>query len=76
MDNSFFSKTQFSAPQLTSREKEILQLLAKGFGSKQIASLLNISIKTVDNHRQNMLHKTGSKTSSELVSTAIRLIMV
>lgn len=70
------SKNKYISPQLTGREKEILQLLARGHGSKQIASLLSISTKTVDNHRQNMLHKTGSKTSSELISKAMRLGIV
>ncbi|WP_175455281.1 helix-turn-helix domain-containing protein [Pricia antarctica] len=70
------SQTEFTPPRLTRREKEILQLLTKGHGSKQIASLLHISTKTVDNHRQNMLHKTGSKSSSEMVSMGIRLGMV
>jgi DNA-binding CsgD family transcriptional regulator len=76
LDANTLSKTEFTSPRLTQREKEILQLLAKGHGSKQMASLLHISTKTVDNHRQNMLHKTGSKSSSELVSMGIRLGMV
>ncbi len=70
------SETEIISPQITRREKEILLLLTKGHGSKQIASILNISTKTVDNHRQNMLHRTGSKSSSELVSMGIRLGMV
>ena len=70
------SKTELTSPHLTNREKEILNLLTKGEGSKQIASILNISTKTVDNHRQNMLHKTGSRSSSELVAMSIRLGMV
>ena len=71
-----FSKGEFETYPLTHRERQVLQLLAKGHGSKQIASILDISIKTVDNHRQNMLHKTGSKSSSELVSMGIRMGMV
>ena len=70
------SETQITSAQLTLREKEILHLLAKGYSSKQIASTLHVSTKTVDNHRQNMLHKTGSKSSCELVSMSIRLGMV
>lgn len=76
LDVNTLSKTEFTPPRFTRREKEILQLLTKGHGSKQIASLLHLSTKTVDNHRQNMLHKTGSKSSSELVSRGIRLGMV
>lgn len=73
LDTKTLTKTEFTPPSLTRREKEILQLLAKGHGSKQIASLLYLSTKTIDNHRQNMLHKTGSKSSSELVCMGIRL---
>lgn len=76
LNENTLSKTEFTFPTLTRRETEILQLLTKGHGSKQIASMLNISTKTVDNHRQNMLHKTGSKSSSELVAMGIRLGMV
>jgi DNA-binding CsgD family transcriptional regulator len=70
------SRTEFSTYPLTHRERQVLQLLARGLGSKQIASMLAIAVKTVDNHRQNMLHKTGSKSSSELVGMAIRMGML
>ncbi len=63
-------------PSFTKRERQILNLLAKGFSSKQIASQLFVSIKTVDNHRQNMLHKANAKSSSELVVLGIRLGIV
>lgn len=52
---------------LTPRETEILALIAKGIGSKQIAGLLSISGNTVANHRKNMLAKMGAKSSAELV---------
>ncbi len=76
LDKNTLSKDEFPSPKLTLREREILQLITKGQGSKQIASMLNIATKTVDNHRQNMLHKTGSKSSSELVAMGIRLGMI
>ena len=76
LNETTFSKSEFSTFPLTNRERQVLQLLATGHGSKQIASMLHISIKTVDNHRQNMLHKTGAKSSSELVSMGIRMGMV
>ena len=59
-------------PSFTKREKQILLLLTRGFSSKQIASQLFVSVKTIDNHRQNMLHKTGAKSSSELVVMGMR----
>ncbi len=72
MGEDVSSHMEITLPSLTRREEEILRLLAKGHGSKQIASLLHLSVKTVDNHRQNMLHKTGSSSSSELVGLCIR----
>ena len=57
---------------LTEREKEILVLIAQEDTSDEIASKLFISKKTVDNHRTNMLQKTGSKSTIGLVKFAIR----
>jgi DNA-binding CsgD family transcriptional regulator len=61
-----------NVPRLSNREIEVLNFLSIGFSSKQIAVELYISVKTVDNHRQNMLHKTQTKSSSELINFAIR----
>lgn len=44
-------------PELTSRESEVLQLIAEGFSNKQIAAELNISIKTIEKHRQSLMGK-------------------
>jgi DNA-binding CsgD family transcriptional regulator len=57
---------------LSKRELEILQLMSEGLNSKQIAEKMNISLNTVSNHRKNMLHKTSSKTSSEMLNHAVR----
>ncbi|WP_373516675.1 LuxR C-terminal-related transcriptional regulator [Pricia sp.] len=76
MENGELSQEECTVPLLTKREKEVLSLLTRGHGSKQIAHQLFVSVKTVDNHRQNMLHKTGSRSSSELVSLGIRLGIV
>ncbi len=71
-ENGLYTKNV--APYIfTKRQKEILNLIAKGYSSKQIASQLFVSIKTVDNHRQTMLHNTNTKSSSELVVLGIRL---
>jgi DNA-binding NarL/FixJ family response regulator len=55
---------------LTSREKEILLLISKGEISKVIADQLNISINTVNRHRQNILEKLNVNNSIEAVRTA------
>ena len=57
---------------LTNREMEILLLIVKEQTSEEIANTLFISKKTVDNHRANMLEKTGCKTTVGLVKWAIR----
>jgi DNA-binding CsgD family transcriptional regulator len=52
---------------ITEREREIIHLLSEGLASKQIADKLNLSKHTVDTHRRNLLKKTDSKNSLELV---------
>lgn len=61
---------------LTSREEEILKLIAEGRMSKEIADLLVISIKTVDRHRANILQKLGMRDRLELTRYAIRTGLV
>ena len=57
---------------LSKREKEVLYLIAEGLLSKQIAESLYISKHTVDSHRKNLLQKTGSANTGELINKAIR----
>ena len=57
---------------LTSREREVLRLLAEGNRTSQIAQLLDISVKTVDTHRQQIIHKLGIRSLAELTKYAIR----
>lgn len=56
---------------LSAREREILQLLAEGKATKEMAYLLNISIKTVAFHRENIKRKLGLRTTAELTRHAI-----
>ncbi|MDT0643071.1 helix-turn-helix transcriptional regulator [Zunongwangia sp. F363] len=56
---------------LTVREKEIIDLLAKGYGAKQIANNLNLSIHTVHTHRKNVLAKSGCKNTAELIAESM-----
>ena len=58
---------------LTARETEILSLIVQERTSAEIASLLHLSIRTVDTHRKNMIRKTGSTTLIGMVKFAIRL---
>jgi DNA-binding NarL/FixJ family response regulator len=61
---------------LTSREREIIQLLAEGKSSKEVASLLNISVKTAETHRANLMRKLGCHSVVELVRYAVRNMIV
>ncbi|MFZ5587366.1 MAG: response regulator transcription factor [Thermodesulfobacteriota bacterium] len=58
--------------QLTSREREILQLIAEAKTSKEIAAQLNLSVKTVFAHRRNIMEKLKAKNLAELTRIAIR----
>ncbi len=57
---------------LTTREREILQLLAEGKNSKDVARLLNLSAHTVETHRGNIFQKLGLHSSAEMILYAIR----
>jgi len=57
---------------LSSRQREVLQLLAEGHSVKQIASILNISIKTAEYHKYRMMEDLGIKTMAELIRYAVK----
>ncbi len=57
---------------LTSREREILQMIAEGKSSKSVSSILNLSLKTVEAHRQNIMRKLKIHNIVKLVKFAIR----
>jgi len=59
-------------PTLTAREREITQLLAEGNSSKEVASLLNLSTKTVETHRSNIMRKLSFHSIRDLVVYAIK----
>jgi len=60
------------AQQLTAREREIVQLLAEGKTNKEVAVALGVSVKTVDAHRANAMHKLELHSVTDLVRYAIR----
>jgi DNA-binding NarL/FixJ family response regulator len=61
-----------AAGQLTSRQREVLQLLAEGHSMKQIARILSITPRTVAFHKYGLMGELGIKTNAELVQFAIK----
>ena len=57
---------------LTTREREVLQLLAEGKNNKEVAGVLNLSLYTVETHRSNIFQKLNLHSSAELILYAVR----
>ena len=57
---------------LTDREKEVLQLLAEGRANKEVATLLDLSLSTVETHRANLMQKLNLHNTAEVVLYAVR----
>ena len=57
---------------LTTREREILQLLAEGKSNKEVAGLLNLSLYTVETHRGNIFQKLNLHSAADLILYAVR----
>jgi len=57
---------------LTDREKEVLQLVAEGRSNKEVATILNLGISTVDTHRSNLMQKLSLHSTAEIVLYAVR----
>jgi len=57
---------------ITAREREVLQLIAEGKSTKQIAVFLNVSVKTIETHRQQIMEKLDIHSIAELTKYAIR----
>lgn len=78
--NSYMKESQSGmqdpSKSMSTREREILQLLAEGYNNKDISEKLNLSIKTVETHRANIMRKMEFKNITELVLYAVRNHMV
>jgi DNA-binding NarL/FixJ family response regulator len=59
---------------LSDREMHIFQLLGSGLGTRQIAHSLNLSMKTIESHRENIKHKLGLKSGRDLVDRATKYV--
>jgi DNA-binding NarL/FixJ family response regulator len=70
--DSFLARPPGQASTLTNRERGVVQLIAEGHTNKQVANILNISLKTVETHRASIMHKLKLTSSASLVRYAIR----
>ena len=59
-------------PHLTARQREVLQLVAEGFSAKEIASMLNISARTVEFHKYRIMEDLNLRTIAELIQYAVK----
>jgi len=62
--------------QLTARQREVLQLIAEGRTMKEVASLLNISPRTAQSHKYEIMQVLGLQTTAALIQYAVRLKLV
>lgn len=69
---AYLSKSELPRDPLTSREREVLQLVAEGKSTKEIAQLLAISFKTAESHRTRIMKKTDIHETASLVRYAVR----
>lgn len=70
--NKLPENEDLNSSELSDREKEVLQLMAEGISTKEIAAKLFISVKTVESHRKNIMTKLDLHTVPELTKYAIR----
>jgi DNA-binding NarL/FixJ family response regulator len=64
------------APQLTKRQREVLQLVAEGKTMKEVATQLNISTRTAESYKYNLMNVLGIRTTAELVQHAIKIGLI
>jgi len=69
---AFLRRSKTLAADLTSRQREVLQLVAEGRVRKEIAQILGVSVKTVEFHKQKITEKLGIHTDAALTAYAIR----
>ena len=69
---AFLTNAESPGKPISDRERQVLQLVAEGKTTKEIASLLNISVKTAESHRSNLMEKLNIHDTAGLVRYAIR----
>ncbi len=64
--------SELSLPKLTTREREVAQLIAEGHSTRDISKMLTVSVKTVETHRANIMHKLSTKSATDIVKYALK----
>lgn len=70
--NTYRTEKKSPFHELTKREQEVLQMVVQGYTSKKMAEQLDLSQRTIDHHRSNLLRKFNRKNSIDLVNYAVR----
>lgn len=73
---AYLAKSELPPEILTSRERQVLQLIAEGKTTKEVASLLGVSVKTAESHRTRIMSKLNIHETASLVRYAVRLGIV
>jgi DNA-binding NarL/FixJ family response regulator len=73
---AFLQNTPVPGNPISDRERQVLQLVAEGKTTKEIASLLGISVKTAESHRSNLMEKLNIHDTAGLVRYAIRIGLI
>jgi DNA-binding NarL/FixJ family response regulator len=63
-------------PDITPRQRQVLQLIAEGKSLKQVALILEISVRTAESHKYEMMQKLGVRTNAELIQYAFRIGLI
>lgn len=69
--NNIYNKPQRGLPFLTNKEKQVIKYLMDGYSSKEIAAELDVSPRTIETHRANVLNKFGLKNTTELIKKIV-----
>ncbi len=69
--NNIYNRPKAGLPFLTNKEKEVISYLVDGFSSKEIADKLDVSPRTIETHRANVLNKFNLKNTTELIKKII-----
>jgi DNA-binding NarL/FixJ family response regulator len=72
IDEFVHATQQSQAKELTTRQRQVLQLLAEGHSMKEAAVILNIAVRTIAFHKYRIMEDFGLKTNSDLVRFAMR----